>query len=196
MNRIKFFVLISAIIFSFGEIYAACCPAKKTPLKSGTSSIKKNNSSRKLDVSGRLRRLEEDASDLDRKLRRVKPDGSKRHINMTFERYKLALEMVHECHKYIETYGDKKQDTRLQDIRNLLKKESAILLKAMKDNKDFPYIESLTDIQTFMVNLRRGQGSFKGRLPGSDTKLRNEIHDQQKKALDAIHKSTLNKRRK
>jgi hypothetical protein len=47
-----------------------------------------------------------------------------------------------------------------------------------------------------MVNLRRGQGSFKGRLPGSDTKLRNEIHDQQKKALDAIHKSTLNKRRK
>jgi hypothetical protein len=188
MNKLNFTVLILAIFFSFGEIYAA--------RKIETDSRNYKHNSSKLEVSGRLRRLEEDASDLDRKLRRVKPDGSKRHINMTFERYKLALEMVHECHKYIETYGDKKQDTRLQDIRNLLKKESAILLKAMKDNKDFPYIESLTDIQTFMVNLRRGQGSFKGRLPGSDTKLRNEIHDQQKKALDAIHKSTLNKRRK
>ena len=196
MNRIKFFVLISAIIFSFSEIYAACCPAVKAPaIKGGSSSIKKNNNSRKLEISGKLRRLEEEASDLDRKLKRAKPDNSKRYINMSFERHKLSLDIIHECHRYLESYGDKKQDTRLQDIQELLKKESALLQKAMKDHKEFPYPESLADMDSFVTKIRKGDGQFNGRLPSGDTKLRSEIHQQQKKALDMIHKSMLGSRR-
>jgi len=196
MRKFNFFALMLAVVFAFGEVYAACPPKRKNPSPTGgRKSIKGIAGSRKLEISGRLRRLEEDASDLDRKLRRAKPDGSKRYINMTFERYKLALEMVHECHRYIEDYGDKKQDTRLQDIRNLLKRESTMLLKGLKGNKDFPYPESLSDWQTFTNLLRAGKVSNAGRLPKGDAKLRSDIHDMQKKALENIHKSTLNNRK-
>ncbi|MBE6358751.1 MAG: hypothetical protein E7057_05830 [Lentisphaerae bacterium] len=139
------------------------------------------------DLNGRLRRLEEDIEDVEKKMRNADP-GSRRALNLQHEREKLALEFIHEAHRYFLEYGWNKTDRRSRKMRLMLDNEAAVLKGTVEKDKRFFGAEYLNDSRGMLRNIRNGRLKYRERAPINDSMLLKDIHKIQKKALEDIHR--------
>jgi hypothetical protein len=144
------------------------------------------------DISGRLRRLEEDMEDLDKKLRNADAD-SKKGISLRQQREELGLKMIHEAQLFFLDYGSKKMDGRARKLMLLWKNESQMLMKTLGKIKDFPGAEELTSLPKLLKKARSGKFAI-SRIPRSDSALLREIQKLQKDALEDYHKQEMRNR--
>ena len=146
------------------------------------------------DISGRLRRMEDDIKDLDKKLAKAEA-GSRKALNLTRQREKYALEMIHSIQLELMDGGNK-NDGRRRKLQLLLKNESNFLKKSLKDRKDFPGLDHLADISIIIQNIRSGKLKYDDKIPKSDSLLMRDIQKKQRDYLDKIHKEQLRNHKK
>lgn len=146
------------------------------------------------DISGRLRRMEDDIKDLDKKLAKAEA-GSRKALNLTRQREKYALEMIHSIQLELMDGGNK-NDGRRRKLQLLLKNESNFLKKSLKNRKDFPGLDHLADISIIMQNIRSGKLKYDDKIPKNDSLLMREIQKKQRDYLDKIHKEQLRNHKK
>ena len=160
---------------------------KKITVNGGTVGYK--------DFTGKMASLEDDIESVERKLSKADP-ATKKGMALEHERNTLALEFIHEAHKYIIDGGLKRKDSRTRKIVLFMNNEAAMLKKQLKEYPNFPYLDYLDDPILMLRDIRRGKIKDHDRLPSRDSALLKEIHEMQRKALEEIHKKQMKSRKK
>lgn len=182
MRKINFFLLmLPAMVFGVFCTAGPCGPPGRK-IKNLSYGDNKSN------LSGQLRRLEEEAEDLDRKMRRIKPE-SKKYATMTREREKLALDIVHTCQRYLENRRGK-TDSRTEQVMRMMKSEAVYLKNTVSKIKDFPVPQMLTNVDAAIDALRAGKVTFSGKVGRNDAATLREVQKLQRKALENYHKGS------
>ena len=194
MQKIKILLSMISIGFLTFEFFAAETinlpdreQTRKIIIKNPVTGVPKLKEINRADLENTLEELEEDAERLDKKLKKVK-DDSRQSIRLNNEREEISLEIIHRCQRYLLEYGNKK---RAASIWELMKRESAMLKTALKNNKDFPFPELFDDYISTLVKIRKNQIPYNGKVPRSNSSLLKEIQEKQEKALEEIHKKNL-----
>ena len=177
--------LLSISIIGSVELFAKC----PSNVKKGKSKHSVSSS----DVSGYLRRLEEESEDMARKMRNADP-RTKSGLNLFHKRDELSMKIVHECQNYLFRYNNK-NDSRTRKIRMMMKSEAASLLDTVGKIKNFPCPEAIMDYSNALYELRRGKIKYSRRLPSSDSALLKDIQKDQRNALDEYYKGLKRQRR-
>lgn len=138
------------------------------------------------DISGRLRRLEDDIKDLDKKIAKAQTD-SRKALTLQHQREKLALEMVHSAQLELLN-APVKADGRSRKLELLLKNEAEILEKSLNKNNSFPGLKYLTNTTGMLQDIRSGKLQFSGKISKSDSTLLREVQKKQREALTEQHK--------
>lgn len=178
-------VALLSIVFLGGvESFAACPPKKKCKPRKDVRGAS--------DISGQLRRMEEESEDLVRKMRNADPN-TKRGLHLFQQRDELSLKIVHECQNYLNKHSDR-NDSRTRKIRLMLKSESASLLATVGKIKKFPYPEALTDYNQVLYDIQRGRIKYFKRVPKNRSVLLKEIQEIQRHALEDYYKAAKRRR--
>ena len=184
-------ISISFLTFEFFAAETINLPdreqTRKIIIKNPVTGVPKLKEINRADLENTLEELEEDAERLDKKLKKVK-DDSRQSIRLNNEREEISLEIIHRCQRYLLEYGNKK---RAASIWELMKRESAMLKTALKNNKDFPFPELFDDYISTLVKIRKNQIPYDGKVPRSNSSLLKEIQEKQEKALEEIHRKNL-----
>ena len=198
MRKIKIFSFIAAAFFLTGGVLTAEVIKNKNENNEKEVIIKKPlpgkpvlRGIKRSDLEDILEDFEEEAEDLDKKLKKVR-ENSRQSIRLKNEREEISLEIIHRCQRYLLSYGSQKRAAKFVE---LLKKETGLLKTALKNKKDFPYPESLDNYMETMRKIRNGKLPYGRRVPKNYSVLLIEIQEKQKKALEEIHKKNLDAKR-
>ena len=146
------------------------------------------------ELSGKLRRIEQDMEDIDQKINRTDVE-SKKYMQLKQERDRLSLEFIHEAQLFFFDGKNKKNENRAERIRRVMKNEITVLEDVLGKEKSFPYFKYLDKVDLLIQGIRAGKIKYPEKLPKKDGILLRDIQKMQKDALMAIQKEQMRSRR-
>ena len=184
--------LLFAIVLAVADIYAGdSTSVKKTNVGgrikfSGTCGTAGRRRVSTTDISGHMRRLEEELEEIDEKLSRINPDG-KTALNFRHKREVASLKLIQMIQ--LEMLDSKRSSNgKYRKMRLLLVNESKILEDTAKKIKGFPLAGKMAEFRKGLQDIRSGKEKFNGRIARSDSALLQDIHKEQRKLLEEFHK--------
>lgn len=185
--------LIFTMVFAAADIYAACEPVtvKRTNSRGSTNltrtgsvatARKRVNTS---DISGHMRRLEDELEEIDEKLSRINPDG-RTALNFRHKREITSLKLIQMIQ--LELLDMKPGSGKYKKMALLLFNEGNSLTATAEKIKDFPLAGKIVKFKEGLLDIRSGKEKFSGRIAKSDSALLKEIHKIQRQMLEEHHK--------
>ena len=185
-------ILLFAVLFAVADVYAKCGTlVKRTNTRggvkfSGSCGTSGGNRAGTADISGHMRRLEEELEEIDEKLSRINPDG-KTALNFRHKREVASLKLIQMIQ--LEMLDSKRSSNgKYRKMRLLLVNESKILEDTAKKIKGFPLAGKMAEFRKGLQDIRSGKEKFNGRIARSDSALLQDIHKEQRKLLEEFHK--------
>lgn len=174
--------LFAAILIVFSVFFTAFCgeDGRKIPVLP--------QSSNQNDIPGKIKRLQDEAEDIEERLSRSDPDSGGA-IELQSQREEIALQIIHEAQIFFFNQKTIKNNGRTRLMGMLLQNESAMLHEALKKVvPQFPYLNRLTNIKLLIGEIRAGKVTFPGKIPSKDSALLREIQKMQRDALKEYHR--------